>query len=239
MEISELLKKGMEELGLIYSEKIESDFLIYKKLLLEWNEKINLTAITEDKEIITKHFFDSLSVLSILDKSVKIIDIGTGAGFPGIPLKIYDNSIKLTLLDSLNKRIKFLDDVVEKLTLTNTITIHMRSEDGGKKSEFREQYDVATSRAVARLPILCELCLPYVKVGGKFIALKGSAVQEEVEESLGAISELGGKLKEIKEVKIPFTDITHYLVIIEKIKRTPKKYPRIMKRINNEVIKNK
>lgn len=224
----DLMKSSLNEVGRLFSTEEYDKFMRYMELLKEWNKKVNLTAITEDQEIITKHFIDSLKTFKFrpLEDAESIIDVGTGAGFPGLPIKIVNPLIKLTLLDSLNKRLNFLKEVVTELKLEDVKFVHARAEDGGRNPELREMYDVAVSRAVGNMTLLSELCLPYVKVGGYFIALKGPTVEEEVNEAKHAINLLGGKLEEIMEVEIEGTDLNHKLVIIKKIKNTPNAYPR-------------
>lgn len=204
----------------------ETKFNNYMELLLDWNEKINLTAITEKEDIILKHFKDSLTIEEFIPKKAKVIDIGTGAGFPGIPLKIVRNDISLTLLDSLNKRIKFLDEVVNNLELENVETIHSRAEDAGMNKKYREQYDIATSRAVANLSTLLEYLMPFVKVGGSVICMKGPNIEEELNNAKHAISELGGEIQEIKNFKLEGTDNERNIIIIKKVKPISGKYPR-------------
>lgn len=194
----------------------------YCSLLVEWNEKINLTAITDHDEVFLKHFADSLIGEKFIKKGSSVIDIGTGAGFPSLPIKIVREDITLTLNDCLNKRLIFLNEVIKELELSKVRTLHSRAEDLPKK----EKYDYALSRAVASLNTLCEYCLPFVKVGGYFIAFKSKDIDEEVENAKNAISILGGKIEEIKEINIPDTDIVRKLVFIKKIKETPSKYPR-------------
>ena len=200
------------------------NFYKYMNLLVEWNEKINLTAITEPKEVILKHFIDCITVLRYIENDKKIVDVGTGAGFPGIPLNIMNNKSDYTLVDSLNKRIKFLDEVINILELKRINIVHSRIEDFSKnKKEF---YDIATSRAVASLNVLLEYLLPLVKVGGICICMKGSNVQEEIQNSKKALQVLGGKIEKIEKIVLPDSDITRNIVIIKKIKNTPNKYPR-------------
>ena len=188
---------------------------------------MNLTAITDEREIMLKHFADCLIINSAVETSGKnIIDVGTGAGFPGVPVKIADPSVKMTLLDSLNKRITFLNELTKKLELDNVDCIHMRAEDGGSDKKLRESFDMCVSRAVANLAVLCEYCLPFVKVGGQFISMKGPDVSEEIAEAEKAVKVLGGEITEVKKAVIPETDITHSLIIIKKVKPTPSKYPR-------------
>ena len=228
MKFYELMKNAAEEVGMSLSEEQYNKFIKYMKLIQEWNEKVNLTAITEGEEVVKKHFIDCIKAYKSeeLKNAETIIDVGTGAGFPGIPIAIMDEDKKITLLDSLNKRINFLNLVINELGLKNVKTIHSRAEDGAKTKELREKFDIATSRAVANMAVLSEFCLPYVKVGGSFVALKGPAVEEELEGSRNAIGVLGGKLKNIIEVEIEGTDLNHNIVIVSKIKECPSNYPR-------------
>lgn len=207
-------------------------FNIYMKILLEWNEKINLTAIKEPDEIIKKHFYDSLTCIDsgYIKEGASVVDVGTGAGFPGVPLKIERDDIKLTLLDSLNKRINFLNTLCNELGI-DADCIHIRAEDAGKNEKYREKFDVAVSRAVANLSTLSEYCLPLVKKGGFFLAMKGKDIDGELETAKPLIKLLGGKVKEVQMHDIEGTDITHSIVVIEKIDGTPKKYPRNGKKI--------
>lgn len=224
----DLLRRGSEDLNLNLRDMDYERFTIYKKLLKEWNEKINITAITEDEEIDIKHFLDSLSLFTskYFTGNKKVIDIGTGGGFPGLPLKIVNEDLNLVLLDSLNKRIKFLNEVINSLGLENILALHGRAEELSRKDDHREKYDIAVSRAVASLNTLSEYCLPFVKVGGYFISMKGPDIEEEVRESKNAINTLGGKLVEEKLITIPGSDIVHSLIVIEKRRPTPTKYPR-------------
>ena len=234
-----LLKEASKEIGLEITEEMCNDFFQYKEMLLEWNEKINLTSITEEREIILKHFVDSVSVLTLEEfkiENLKIIDVGTGAGFPAIPIKIMRRDINMTLLDSLNKRLSFLNNVIENLNFSDIECIHSRAEDLAKKTEYRETFDICVSRAVANLSALTEYCLPYVKLGGSFIAFKGNNVTEETHDASNAISVLGGKITNIKKIKIPFTDISHTLVVITKICETPNIYPRKSNQITKKPI---
>lgn len=203
-------------------------FTIYNKLLLEWNQKINLTAITEPEQVAVKHMIDSISCYKkdVFEVGAHIIDVGTGAGFPGIPLKILQPDLHVTLLDSLNKRVKFLECVGEALALENVTVIHSRAEDGSRNREYRENFDIAVSRAVARLSVLCELCLPFVRVGGYFVALKGAQYKDEIVAADRAIKVLGGKIKEIVPVSLPGIDDVRAVIYIEKTAKTPKIYPR-------------
>lgn len=223
------LVKGLSELNLnLEKDKIEK-FSIYKELLKEWNEKINITAITDDNEIDIKHFLDSLTIFKTgkVISGKKIIDIGTGGGFPGVPIKIVKDDTEVVLLDSLNKRLIFLNEVINKLELKGISTLHGRAEDYGNSVEYREKFDIATSRAVAALNILSEYCLPFVKVNGYFIAMKGPEVDDEIKEAHNAIKVLGGRLEDRIDIKLPNSDINHNLLIIKKISHTPTKYPRL------------
>lgn len=228
MEFYSLLEKACADVGIEFNNDMFDKFMKYKELIKEWNQKINLTAITEDEEIVKKHFIDSIKVLKNdgLKNGNKVIDVGTGGGFPGIPIKIVLPECKITLLDSLNKRIKFLNIVVEELGLENVETIHGRAEDFGQNPEYREQFDYTVSRAVANLAVLSEFCIPFVKVGGKFLAMKGPSVDEEIDNAKRAIKTLGGELKSVKNVTVEGSDLNHNLVCIYKKQRTMKKYPR-------------
>ena len=220
------LNKKTNQIGIKLSEEKIKNFYNYMNLLLEWNEKINLTAITEPNEVILKHFVDSLTINKYIGDNARLIDVGTGAGFPGIPLAIVNEKIAITLLDSLNKRINFLNEVKAKINLKNVETIHSRVEDFGQDKNQREKYDVATSRAVAPLNILIEYLLPLVKVGGKCICMKGSNAEEEIENARNAIRILGGEIEKIEEIELPESDIKRTIIIIKKLKETPNKYPR-------------
>ena len=208
------------------SDENAEKFYNYMNLLLEWNEKINLTAITEEDDIILKHFIDSLTVLKYIKDGEKIIDVGTGAGFPGIPIAIEKKKCQITLLDSLNKRILFLEDVANKINLENVRCIHGRAEDLGQNKQEREKYDISISRAVANLSTLVEYLMPFVRIGGKVICMKGPDCDEEIENAKFAIKELGGKIAKVDTLQLPDSDISRTIIIIEKIKETPNKYPR-------------
>lgn len=214
--------------GLNFSLDQHAGFEQYYNLLIEWNEKINLTAITEPDEVAVKHMIDSLTCLdsAYFPSGCTVIDVGTGAGFPGLPLKIFRPDIKLILLDSLNKRLNFLQEVVDKLNLTEVKLIHSRAEDGGRATALREKHQVAVSRAVARLNVLCEYCLPFVQVGGSFVALKGAKFAEEVTEAKKAVKILGGEIAAVKEVKLPGLEDARAVIYINKIGPTPSQYPR-------------
>ena len=229
MDFEEFKKKMnfyLEELSIMFNEEQYKKFYTYMNLLLEWNEKINLTAITDKEEIILKHFIDSLTILKYVNDNEKMLDVGTGAGFPGIPIKIMNENIEITLLDSLNKRINFLNEVINKLKLKNISAIHSRIEDYGKNNKYREKYDIVTSRAVANLATLSEYMLPMLKIKGKSICMKGSDIKEEVKNSKRAIDILGGEIVNIEELVLPKSDNRRNLIIIEKKKNTPLKYPR-------------
>lgn len=208
------------------TDKMQQQFEEYMKLLLEWNQKMNLTAITDEDDIILKHFVDSLTISNYIKAGESIVDVGTGAGFPGIPLKIARDDINVTLVDSLNKRILFLNEVIQKLELQKIETLHFRAEEFGQNKKFRESFDVATSRAVANLSTLVEYLLPLVKVGGVCICMKGSEIKDELDNSKRAIQILGGKIERIEEFTLPESDIKRNIVIIRKINKTPQKYPR-------------
>ncbi len=208
------------------SEEEANQFDKYMQLLLEWNEKINLTAITEPSQIILKHFIDSSSILKYIKDNDKIIDVGTGAGFPGIPIKIMNKNLDITLMDSLNKRINFLNEVIQKINLDKIKAIHARAEELGRNKEHREVYDVAVSRAVANLSTLLEYLMPFVKVGGICICMKGPNIEEELKTAENAIVELGGSLEKVDNFYLPNSDIERNIIIIKKIKKINDKYPR-------------
>lgn len=239
MEFFQLMKEASEEAGLELTEVQYEGFIKYMRLLQEWNEKINLTAITEDEEIIKKHFIDCIKAFKSEEiKNAKtIIDVGTGAGFPGLPIAIMNPDCEVTLLDSLNKRINFLNLIVKELNLKNVKTIHARAEDGARNKELREKFDVATSRAVANMAVLSEFCLPYVRINGHFVALKGPAVDEELKDADKAIKTLGGEFKGLIEIEIEDTDLKHNIVEVKKIKQCPKIYPRKAGTVNKNPIK--
>ena len=238
MNYYELMKASCEDVNLTLDETKFNRFITYMKLLQEWNQKINLTSIVDDEQIIKKHFIDSIKIFKfkqITDgltskdskaKQIKIIDIGTGAGFPGIPMKIMIPELGIVLLDSLNKRVNFLNEIISTLKLKEIQTIHGRAEEFARENSYRNKFDFAVSRAVANLAVLSELSLPYVKVSGYFIAMKGPSVEEEITNSKNALLALGGKIEEIIKVDIEDTDLKHNIVVIKKIKTTSNLYPR-------------
>lgn len=228
MDRRNFLKTGFDELNIMYDEKIIDNLLEYKDLLLEWNEKINLTTVTKDEDIFVKHFFDSATCITtgLIKGDSKVIDVGTGAGFPGVVLKILNKKMNITLLDSLKKRTLYLNDLVSKLDLKDVEIIHGRAEEMANKKGYREEYQIALSRAVASLNVLLEYCLPFVKVGGFFLCQKGPKYESELKEGEKALKVLGGEIVDIKEYLLPNSDIKHYILIIEKVFKTPAKYPR-------------
>lgn len=226
--LNKLLKKHIEKLGLSIDDEQVKQFLKFEEMLVEWNKHMNLTGITESEAIYDKHFADSLTcVLSEkIEPDATCIDVGTGAGFPGIPLKIYYPDLKLTLLDSLNKRINFLKAVADETELNDILYLHGRAEDYGQDENYREKYDIVVSRAVADLPVLLEFCTPFLKVGGYFIAQKGKKYVEEIATARSALEVLNLEVEEIKKVKTSEETSEHFLVIIKKIASTDLKYPR-------------
>ncbi len=237
MEKEEFFNEMQKKLTIKLSVEQLEKFYSYMSLLLEWNEKMNLTAITEPNEIILKHFVDSLTILNEINNNSKVVDVGTGAGFPGIPLSIANESLKITLVDSLNKRLIFLQEVIDKLELKNIEIVHSRAEDFGQNKKYRESFDIATSRAVANLSTLSEYLIPLVKISGKCICMKASDVEEEINQAKNAINVLGGTIEKIEEFKLPESDIGRTIIIINKQKQTPNKYPRKVGTPSKEPIK--
>ena len=224
----EIFEKGISELGFSVSEDGINKFEVFSHILVEWNEKMNLTAVTDPDGISVKHFLDSIAPLSVFDikENARVIDVGTGAGFPGVPIKIVRQDLEFTFMDSLNKRINFLKEVSNQLSFEKAEFVHARAEEAGRNKLYREKFDVAVSRAVANLKVLCEYCIPFVKVGGVFAAFKQFEVEDELADAKAMIGSLGGRLADIKEVKIPQSDIVRKIIFIEKIKETSAQFPR-------------
>lgn len=231
-----LLTSGLEKMELQITEEQQKQFQTYSGLLTQWNQKINLTAITDADGITIKHFLDSILILKAVEikQGAKVIDVGTGAGFPGIPVKIMREDISLTLMDSLQKRINFLQEVGASVNLTDTEYIHARAEDAGRMSQYRQKFDIAVSRAVADMEILCEYCLPFVKVGGFFVALKAQDSEAEIERAKPMIGNLGGEVAEVKKLTLPHSDIIRSFIIVRKKKDTPPQFPRDTKKIKKK-----
>lgn len=236
---SNQMDRELAQLGVKLSQVQKEQFFTYYEMLVEKNKVMNLTGITEEHEVVTKHFSDSLSLLGVIREMkenanhegewfdhCRLIDVGTGAGFPGIPLKIVLPGLRVTLLDSLNKRVKFLEEVCHTLHLEGVTFVHGRAEDRGREGEHREAYDLCVSRAVANLSSLSEYCMPFVKVGGYFVPYKSGEIEEELEQAKKAIGLLGGDLKKVEKFLLPGTDAARSLVVIEKVKGISKKYPR-------------
>lgn len=231
----DFLKEKLLNENLPADELCLDRFMKYNELLLDWNEKINLTAITEPSEVVIKHFIDSVAAKEYLPSGAKVIDVGAGAGFPSLPLKLVRDDLDILMLDSLNKRVNFLNEVIGELSLKNITAVHGRAEELSKKGA-RESFDACVSRAVAKLSVLCEYCLPFVKVGGAFLAYKGPAPDEEIAESKRAISVLGGEIAQTHEYVLPDSDITHTIIVIKKVRQTPPKYPRNSGKISKSPI---
>lgn len=224
------MREELSEFSIELSELQLHQFYQYFELLVEWNKVMNLTTIIEMEDVVTKHFVDSLSLVKVLpdlkSEQMKILDMGTGAGFPGIPLKIVFPELEITLLDSLNKRINFLNEVIEQLGLKKIKAVHGRAEDYGRNREYREKYDYCVSRAVANLSTLSEYCMPYVKIGGAFIPYKSGKIEEELNQAKGAVKLLGGKIEEVITFMLPKTDVERSFIVVRKKEGTSKKYPR-------------
>ena len=231
MKKSEQIQNRFQQAGLNLSDQQAEQFAAYAELLVHWNEKVNLTSITDFDEIVEKHFWDSLSleIQPVFSREIwngNLIDVGTGAGFPGIPLKIFFPNLKVTLMDSLNKRVNFLNQVIEELALKKIEAIHGRAEELAQSPFYREQYGLCVSRAVASLPVLAEYCISFVRKGGSFVAYKSGQVQEELEQGKKAIKVLGGSIQKTEKFVLPGTDFSRSLIVIRKVEPTPKKYPR-------------
>ena len=229
--------KGSSSLGILASERQAALFERYMQVLLEWNKRMNLTAITNEADIISKHFLDSLSLLTAVDiqDGAKCIDVGTGAGFPGIPLAIMRDGVSFVLMDSLQKRVAFLNEVIAELKLKNVTAVWARAEEAGQSPEHRQKYDFCFSRAVARMRILAELCLPMVMCGGKWVCSKGADVREELDEARKTVTLLGGKINEAVPAFIP-PDITHSIILVDKKAATPKAFPRSFSAISKKAL---
>lgn len=222
-----ILKEKVSKLNIVLSDEQLEKFYLYKEMIKSWNQKVNLTTIVEDKEIIDKHFIDSLSISHLIKENISIIDIGTGAGFPGIPLQILNQNHSIVLFDSLQKRLTILDEMIKQLNLNNIHTLHGRAEETFQKDAYREKFDIATSRAVAELNVLVEYMLPAVKVNGYCICMKGNhELEKEIQKAKKAIFVLGGKIEKIEKVILPETNIERNIIIIKKVKNTPNRYPR-------------
>ena len=224
-EYKKFFKEELEKNSLCVEENEIPLFFEYMKQIIEWNEKINVTAITDEKEFVIKHFIDSLTIADYIEKNDRVIDIGTGAGFPGIPIKIVKPNANVTLIDSVNKKLNVIRDVSENIKLTNLEIIHTRAEDLANNPKYRESFDIATTRAVSNFATIVEYMLPFIKVGGKAICMKGPNFNEELEKSQKAIELLGGRVKNVQTCVIS-SDLERNIIIVEKIKNTPKNYPR-------------
>jgi 16S rRNA (guanine527-N7)-methyltransferase len=222
------LTEALKDMGLAYDEESLRKFQRYMELILEWNEKVNLTSIIDPNEFVKKHYVDSIAICSFsqMKEAQSIIDVGTGAGFPGIPLAILYPDKKFLLMDSLSKRIRIIEEIAGEIGLQNVNFRHGRAEELAQEKEYREQFDLCVSRAVANLAVLSEYCLPFVRVGGRFAAYKTGAAEEELNESLHAIELLGGRLEENKQLNIKGYDLDHRIIFIKKVKKTLSKYPR-------------
>ena len=224
--MKDLIINGAKLLGVTLDDALAASLAEYANLLKAWNKKMNLTAITDDADIATKHFLDSLTALCTNRVNGKVMDVGTGAGFPGLVLKIVKPELSMTLLDSLNKRITFLGNVCDELNIGGVELIHARAEDVGRNASYRGKFDTVVSRAVANLTVLSEWCIPFLKRGGYFLALKGPLAEQELKDARRAIKILGGEVEDVCETDIPFTDLKHKIIVIKKVGQTPLKYPR-------------
>ncbi len=224
--MKDLIINGAKLLGVTLDDALAARLAEYANLLKAWNKKMNLTAITDDADIATKHFLDSLTALCTNRVNGKVMDVGTGAGFPGLVLKIVKPELSMTLLDSLNKRITFLGNVCDELNIGGVELIHARAEDVGRNASYRGKFDTVVSRAVANLTVLSEWCIPFLKRGGYFLALKGPLAEQELKDARRAIKILGGEVEDVCETDIPFTDLKHKIIVIKKVGQTPLKYPR-------------
>lgn len=225
-EFKKLMNFYANKINIMFTEEQIIKFYKYMNLLIEWNKKINLTSIEEPKEIILKHFIDSLTINSYIEDNQTLVDVGTGAGFPGIPIKIYKSNVKIVLVDSLNKRINFLNEVIKELNLKDIETVHSRVEDFGKNSKYRESFDIVTARAVSNLAVLSEYLVPLTKIGGNCLCMKGNEIEEECNNAKNAIKILGGKISKIDTFKLPESDISRNIIVVQKTNKTPNKYPR-------------
>ena len=229
-QFAQWMEEECSQIGVTLSEKQMEQFFQYYEMLIQWNEVMNLTAITEMDQVVTKHFVDSMSLVKAVSelgsKEIRIMDLGTGAGFPGIPLKIAFPQLKITLLDSLNKRVNFLNEVIQSLGLKEVSAVHGRAEDLAKQKEYRENYDFCVSRAVANLSTLSEYCIPFVKVDGSFVSYKSGKIDEELSQAENAVKFLGGKVTDVVRFPLMDTDMDRSFVVIKKTKPTAKKYPR-------------
>lgn len=236
-EFNNLMIYYAKKMNFLFNEEQLNRFYKYMNLLIEWNKKINLTAIVEPEEIILKHFMDSLTINSYIDTNQTLVDVGTGAGFPGIPIKIYRPDLKVVLVDSLNKRVNFLNEVINQLNLKDIETVHSRIEDFGKNSKYRESFDIVTARAVANLSVLSEYLVPLAKIDGKCICMKGNEILEECNNAKNAIKILGGIILKIDKFTLPESDITRNIIVLQKTNKTPNKYPRKAGIPNKEPLK--
>lgn len=228
MKQNDPLRDSLDKLKIQYNDEQIEQFRSYYELLTEWNKKINLTAINGYEDVVRKHFIDSILICSLLDlnKDIRIIDVGTGAGFPGIPIKILNPDCRIVLLDSLNKRVRFLETVVDELGLDNVECIHGRAEDVSREKKYRASFDLSVSRAVANLSTLCEYCIPFLKKGGMFVSYKSDKADDEINGSENAVRTLGSEITSVKEIALPETDIVRKFIMITNIKQVSNIYPR-------------